>query len=91
MSGKYVNKTDGTFNHGKWIRENSENINERLSSQAFSKMDGLHHVRNMKSALNFLEDIALDLQNEGFELDEIQEFFVLKLERRFKFMKAKAR
>ena len=149
MSEKYVNKTDGRFNHGKWIRENSlneklstswikdrqvkgkvdaviktlknlygseetvdgetmefilkavglkgqikkqmENINEKISTQAFSRMDGLHHARNMKSALNFLEDIALDLQNEGFELDEILEFFVLKLERRVKFMKAKAR
>ena len=79
MSGKYVNKTDGTFNHGKWIRENSENINERLSSQAFSRMDGLHHARNMKSALNFFKDISQELQDEGFELDEIQEFLTLKI------------
>ena len=120
MSERYVNKTDGKFNHGKWVRENMsvmknqnlngqgnslayrftdtqqkavekflkknstkrEAVNERLSGSTFKRMDGLHHVRNMKSAMNFLADIYHELEDEGFEPDEILEFFTMKMEQK---------
>ena len=55
---------------------------ERLDSSTFRRMDGLHHVRNMKSALNFLVDIYHELEDEGFEPDEILEFFTMKMEQK---------
>ena len=138
---KYVNKTDGKFNHGKWIRENSlneklstswikdrqvkgkvdaviktlknlygseetvdgetmefilkavglkgqikkqmENINERLSTQSYKRMDGLHNVQDMKVILRrvgiFYRELSLDLEDEGFEKDEILEFLIAKI------------
>tara|TARA_B110000046_G_scaffold184319_1_gene222494 strand:+ start:308 stop:742 length:435 start_codon:yes stop_codon:yes gene_type:complete len=138
---KYVNKTDGKFNHGKWIRENSlneklstswikdrqvkgkvdaviktlknlygseetvdgetmefilkavglkgqikkqmENINERLSTQSYKRMDGLHNVQDMKVILRrvgiFYRELSIDLEDEGFEKDEILEFLIAKI------------
>ena len=39
-------------------KSNKKNpINERMNSATYKRMDGLHHVRNMKSAMNFLADI----------------------------------
>ena len=74
----------GKFDSKKWIRKNTvdEPINERLDRSTYSRMDGLHHERNMKSALNFLADIYHDLEDEGFETDEILEFFILKMEKK---------
>jgi len=66
----------------KFLGEGKIQIAERLDRQTFSRMDGLHHVRNMKSALNFLVDIYHDLEDEGFEPDEILDFFILKIEKR---------
>tara|TARA_R110001592_G_scaffold133297_1_gene348442 strand:- start:1022 stop:1276 length:255 start_codon:yes stop_codon:yes gene_type:complete len=78
---KYVNNTDGKFNHGKWIRENS--LNERLSSQSYKRMDGLHNVEDMKVILRrvgiFYRELSLDLEDEGFEKDEILEFLIAKI------------
>mgnify|MGYP003646556130 FL=1 len=138
---KYVNNTDGKFNHGKWIRENSlneklstswikdrqvkgkvdaviktlknlygseetvdgetmefilkavglkgqikkqmENINERLSTQSYKRMDGLHNVEDMKVILRrvgiFYRELSIDLEDEGFEKDEILEFLIAKI------------
>ena len=80
----------GKFDTHKWIRKNtvtgrdpsSVKLVERLDRQTYSRMDGLHHERNMKSALNFLADIYHDLEDEGFEPDEILEFFILKMEKK---------
>ena len=66
----------------KVLGEGKIKLAERLDRQTFSRMDGLHHVRNMKSALNFLVDIYHDLEDEGFEPDEIIEFFVMKIEQK---------
>ena len=141
MASNYVNKTDGKFNHGKWIRENSlneklstswikdrqvkgkvdaviktlknlygseetvdgetmefilkavglkgqikkqmENINERLSTQSYKRMDGLHNVQDMKVILRrvgiFYRELSIDLEDEGFEKDEILEFLIAKI------------
>ena len=65
----------------KFLGEGKIKLAERLDRQTFSRMDGLHHVRNMKSALNFLVDIYHDLEDEGFEPDEILDFFILKIEK----------
>ena len=70
---KYVNNTDGKFNHGKWIRENS--LNERLSSQSYKRMDGLADVR----VGIFYRELSIDLEDEGFEKDEIIEFLIAKI------------
>ena len=176
MASNYVNKTDGKFNHGKWIREKSQEINEistkagledvikgstsaiegikmskevaqglqdwiarspygrkygkqinkgrihsvigpadvmgierylspagkkewkelsakhkpkreavteRLSRQAAQRMDGLHNVEDMKVILRrvgiFYRELSIDLEDEGFEKDEILEFFIAKI------------
>jgi hypothetical protein len=65
----------------KHLQEDEEAVNERISPQAYKRMDGLHHVRNMKSAMNFLADIATELEDDGFEADEIYEFFMMKIKR----------
>ena len=63
-------------------KSNKKNpINERMNSATYKRMDGLHHVRNMKSAMNFLADIATELEDEGFDADEIYEFFMMKIKR----------
>ena len=66
----------------KVLGEGKIELVERLDRQTFSRMDGLHHVRNMKSALNFLADIYHDQEDEGFEPDEILEFFTMKMEQK---------
>ena len=70
---------EGKFDHRKWSRLNS--VNERLDRSTFRMMDGNVHIQNMKSAMNFLKDIAADLQDEGFEPEDIIEFLVMKIER----------
>ena len=65
----------------KFLGEGKIQLAERLDSSTFRRMDGLHHVRNMKSALNFLVDIYHELEDEGFEPDEILDFFILKIEK----------
>ena len=66
----------------KFLGEGKIQLAERLDSSTFRRMDGLHHVRNMKSALNFLVDIYHELEDEGFEPDEILEFFTMKMEQK---------
>ena len=64
----------------------AEGVNDNrmkvLNSATYKRMDGLHHVRNMKSAMNFLADIYHELEDEGFEPDEILEFFTMKMEQK---------
>jgi len=61
----------------------AEGVNDNrmkvLNSATYKRMDGLHHVRNMKSAMNFLTDIANELKEEGFEREEIAEFIEKKV------------
>ena len=66
----------------KFLGEGKIELAERLDSSTFRRMDGLHHVRNMKSAMNFLADIYHELEDEGFEPDEILEFFTMKMEQK---------
>ena len=66
----------------KFLGEGKIKLAERLSRSAFKMMDGNVHIQNMKSALNFLADIYHDLEDEGFEPDEIIEFFVMKIEQK---------
>ena len=63
----------------KFLGEGKIELVERLDNSTFKRMDGLHHVRNMKSAMNFLADIATELEDEGFEAPEIYEFFMMKI------------
>ena len=57
----------------------NDNRMKVLNTATYKRMDGLHHVRNMKSAMNFLIDIAQELQEEGFEREEIAEFIEKKV------------
>jgi len=67
----------------KWnpVSDKKDKVNERISPAVYKRMDGLHHVRNMKSAMNFLADIATELEDEGFDANEIYEFFMMKIKR----------
>jgi hypothetical protein len=46
-------------------------------------MDGLHNVEDMKVILRrvgiFYRELSIDLEDEGFEKDEILEFFIAKI------------
>ena len=86
--GKYVEK--GKFNSKKWIANNTvpieEPVNEgandgrlKMSSGTYKRMDGLHNVSKMKSAMKNLVDIQKELFEEGFERDEIVEFLEKKI------------
>ena len=66
----------------KFLGEGKIKLAERLDRRTFDMMDGNHHLRNMKSALNFLADIYHELEDEGFEPDEIIEFFTMKIEQK---------
>jgi len=67
----------------KWnpVADKKNTVNERISPAAYKRMDGLHNVRNMKSAINFLADIATELEDEGFDANEVYEFFMMKIKR----------
>ena len=71
---------NGSFDHQKWMRLNT--VNERLGRSTFKMMDGNVHIQNMKSAMNFLADIYHDLEDEGYEPEDIIEFFVMKIEQK---------
>ena len=58
-----------------------ESINERLSRQALDRLEGLHNLRTMKTFLAAGKDLAKELYDEGFENDEILDFFYYKLQR----------
>ena len=86
--GKYVEK--GKFNSKKWIANNTVPIEEpvnagandgrlKMSSGTYKRMDGLHNVSKMKSAMKSLVDIQKELFEEGFERDEIVEFLEKKI------------
>ena len=56
-------------------------VNERLSRQALDRLEGLHNLRTMKTFLAAGKDLAKELYDEGFENDEILDFFYYKLQR----------
>ena len=56
-----------------------QDINERLDRPTLKRMEGLHHVQNMKAGLHYLRDVQGDLVEEGFDEQEVWEFFLYKM------------
>jgi len=82
MSDKFVNKTDGKFNHGKWIREKSLErplVNERIDRSTMKRMDGLHNTKYMKTFLDSASLLYQGMEEEGFEGQDIYEYLAYKL------------
>jgi len=76
---KYTEK--GKFNSKKWIADNTVPLNERLSSSAIKRMDGLHNIKAMKQMLSGAEVIVNDLVEEGFDEMEVLEYLIEKIKK----------
>ena len=58
-----------------------EAVNERISRDAYKRMDGLHSYKKLDQALKIIETIYMELDEEMFEPDEILEFLMMKIEK----------
>ena len=76
---KYVEK--GRFNSKKWIADNTIPVNEKLSSSAMKRMDGLHNVKAMKQLVAGAEVIVNDLVEEGFDEMEVLDYLIEKIKK----------
>ena len=61
------------------VAEGANDGRLKMSSGTYKRMDGLHNVSKMKSAMKNLVDIQKELFEEGFERDEIVEFLEKKI------------
>ena len=88
-------KKDGKFDYHRWSRKNTvtgpdkshpkakvkeTSVNERFDRSTLKRMEGLHHVQNLKSGLKYLRDVQGDLIEEGFDEQEVWEFFLYKMQ-----------
>ena len=62
-------------------KQGKEPVDERLDRSTAQRMDGLHNMKAMKQMIVAAKVIQKDLDDEGFENDEILEFVVDRIRR----------
>jgi hypothetical protein len=60
---------------GTGVREEKEKVKEALSPEAFERMSGLVKTRSVQQMIMAAEDMMNDLTADGFEVEEVREFF----------------
>lgn len=74
-----LDKLDDYMDIVESVNEGANDGRLKMSSGTYKRMDGLHNVSKMKSAMKSLVDIQKELFEEGFERDEIVEFLEKKI------------